>query len=61
MRVRRILTWAQGRSTSVYLDDEIDFGVLKGFVGRQDAESVRASKELLERGDEIADDLAELR
>jgi len=44
----------------LYLDDEIDFDVLKEFVGRQDAESVRASKELLERGDEIADDLAEL-
>jgi predicted DNA-binding protein len=45
----------------LYLGDEIDFGVLKEFIGRQDAESVRASKELLERGDEIADDLAELR
>lgn len=44
----------------LYLDDEIGFEVLKGFVGRQDAESIKASKNLLERGDELADELAEL-
>lgn len=44
----------------LYLDDEIGFGVLKEFVGRQDAESVRASKSLLDRGDELAEDLADL-
>lgn len=43
----------------LYLDDEIEFGTLKGFIGRQDAESVRASKTLLEQGDELADELAE--
>ncbi|TQQ83243.1 ribbon-helix-helix protein, CopG family [Halonotius terrestris] len=44
----------------LYLDDEIGFDVLKSVIGRQDAESVRASKTLLEDGEELADDLAEL-
>jgi len=44
----------------LYLDNEISFEVLKEFVGRQDAESIRASKNLLEQGDELADELAEL-
>jgi predicted DNA-binding protein len=44
----------------LYLDDEIGFDTLKQFIGRQDAESVRASKTLLEQGDELADELAEL-
>jgi predicted DNA-binding protein len=44
----------------LYLDDEIGFDILKQFVGRQDAESVRASKELLERSDALADELADL-
>lgn len=43
----------------LYLDDEIGFDVLKAFVGRQDAESVRASKDLLDRGGDVAADLAE--
>lgn len=42
----------------LYLDDELGFDVLKTFVGRQDAESVRASKAVLDRGDDIAADLA---
>ncbi|WP_336343340.1 CopG family transcriptional regulator [Halalkalicoccus ordinarius] len=44
----------------LYLDDQIGFEVLKEFIGRQDAESVRASKTLLDHGGELADDLAEL-
>lgn len=44
----------------LYLDDEIGFDILKEFIGRQDAESVRASKTLLDQGDELADELAEL-
>jgi metal-responsive CopG/Arc/MetJ family transcriptional regulator len=44
----------------LYLDDEIGFDTLKEFIGRQDAESVRASKNLLDQGDELADELAEL-
>jgi predicted DNA-binding protein len=44
----------------LYLEDEIEFRTLKQFIGRQDAESVRASKAVLERGKTLADDLAEL-
>jgi len=44
----------------LYLDDQIEFSVLKEFVGRQDAEAVKASKSLLDRGDELADELANL-
>ncbi|WP_440766960.1 CopG family ribbon-helix-helix protein [Natronorubrum sp. DTA7] len=44
----------------LYLDDRITFETLKEFVGRQDAESVRASKTILDQGDEIADELADL-
>lgn len=44
----------------LYLEDEIEFRTLKQFIGRQDAESVRASKAVLERGETLADDLAEL-
>jgi len=43
----------------LYLDDEIGFELLKEFVGRQDAEAVRASKTILDQGEELADDLAE--
>lgn len=44
----------------LYLDDQISFEVLTEFIGRQDAESVRASKTLLDQGDDLADELAEL-
>ncbi len=44
----------------LYLEDEIGFDVLKQVVGVQDAEAVRASKSMLERGDEIAEDIADL-
>jgi metal-responsive CopG/Arc/MetJ family transcriptional regulator len=44
----------------LYLDEEISFDVLKEFIGRQDAESVRASKNILNQGEELADELAEL-
>lgn len=44
----------------LYLDDEISFETLVEFVGRQDAEAVRTSKNLLDRGDELADELADL-
>ncbi|MEF8787192.1 MAG: ribbon-helix-helix protein, CopG family [Haloarculaceae archaeon] len=44
----------------LYLDDKIGFEELTAVLGRQDAESVRASKSLLDRGEEIADGLAEL-
>lgn len=44
----------------LYLDDRIGFEVLNAFLGRQDAEAVRASKTLLDQGDELADELADL-
>jgi len=44
----------------LYLEDEINFDILKQFIGRQDAESVRASKTLLNQGDDLADELAQL-
>ena len=44
----------------LYLDDQIGFELLKEFIGRQDAESVRASKTILDRGDNLADELAGL-
>lgn len=46
--------------TDLYLDEEIGFEVLKEFIGKQDAEAVRASKEILEDGEQIAEDLANL-
>ena len=33
---------------------------LAEFVGRQDAEAVRAARDLLDRGEEVAEDLADL-
>lgn len=44
----------------LFLDGEIEFDALASVVGRQDAESIRASKALLDRGDELAADLADL-
>lgn len=44
----------------LYLDDQISFAVLKEFIGRQDAESVRTSKNILDQGEDLADELAEL-
>lgn len=44
----------------LYLDDEVGFETLKAFLGRQDAESIRASKALLDDGEALADELADL-
>ncbi len=44
----------------LYLADELEYAVLEEFLGRQDAEAVRVSKTLLEQGEGIAEDLAEL-
>ena len=44
----------------LYLDDQISFEVLKEFIGRQDAEAVKASKNILDQGDELAQELADL-
>ena len=44
----------------LYLDDQIEFEILKEFIGRQDAEAVRASKTILDQGTDLADELADL-
>lgn len=44
----------------LYLDDQIGFDVLKEFIGRQDAESVKASKTILDQSEDLVDDLANL-
>ncbi|MFO7833528.1 MAG: ribbon-helix-helix protein, CopG family [Halohasta sp.] len=44
----------------LYLADGIDDETLVDVLGRQDAEAVRASKEVLDRGEELADELAAL-
>lgn len=44
----------------LYLDDQVEFEKLAEVIGRQDAEAVRASKQVLDRGEELADDLAGL-
>ena len=43
----------------LYLTEEIEFEQLVDVIGRQDAEAVRSSKSVLDRGEELADDLAE--
>ncbi|MFC5368546.1 ribbon-helix-helix protein, CopG family [Salinirubrum litoreum] len=43
----------------LYLDGTIGFDALVAIIGRQDAESVRASKELLDEGERLADELAD--
>lgn len=45
--------------TELYLADELPFEGLVDVVGRQDAEAIRASKRLLDRGDELAEELAD--
>lgn len=44
----------------LYFDDEIGIDVLREFLGRQDAEAVRTSKSILDQGEELADELADL-
>ncbi|WP_042664617.1 ribbon-helix-helix domain-containing protein [Haloferax sp. ATB1] len=42
-----------------YLDGQIQFEKLAEIIGRQDAEAVRASKEVLDRGEALADKFTE--
>lgn len=44
----------------LYLADELEFETLIDMIGRQDAEAVRTSKQLLDEGDDLADKLADL-
>lgn len=43
----------------LYLDGTVAFGTLAEIVGRQDAEAVRASKELLDDSEAVSDELAD--
>ncbi|MFB6250534.1 MAG: ribbon-helix-helix protein, CopG family [Halobellus sp.] len=43
----------------LYLDGEVSFGTLDQFLGRQDTESVRVSKTLLDQGQPPADERAD--
>ena len=44
----------------LFLADEIEYETLVDVLGRQDAEAVRASKDVLDRGEALADELAAL-
>lgn len=44
----------------LYLADDIEFDVLSEFLGRQDAEAVRSSKAILDQGEDLADEMADL-
>jgi metal-responsive CopG/Arc/MetJ family transcriptional regulator len=44
----------------LYLVDELEFETLIDMIGRQDAEAIRTSKQLLDEGDDLADKLADL-
>jgi metal-responsive CopG/Arc/MetJ family transcriptional regulator len=44
----------------LYIDNQISFEVLVEFIGRRDAEAVKSSKNILEGGEELADELADL-
>jgi len=48
------------RVVDLYLADQISYETLVEVLGRQDAEAVRASKDVLDHGEELADELAEL-
>lgn len=44
----------------LYLADELEYENLIDIIGRQDAEAVRTSKQLLDEGDDLADKLVDL-
>lgn len=44
--------------TDLYLKGELSFEELEQVIGRRDAEAARSSKNILERGDEMADEMA---
>lgn len=58
--LRRVETTMQLREKAVesYLDDKLTYNELAVAIGRQNAESVKVSKRLLERSDRIAEDIA---
>ena len=58
--LRRVETTMQLREKAVesYLDDKLTYNELAVAIGRQNAESVKVSKRLLDRSDRIAEDIA---
>ncbi|MFB6100536.1 MAG: CopG family ribbon-helix-helix protein [Candidatus Nanohalobium sp.] len=46
--------------TELYLEDRINFEVMKEFIGWRDAEAVRSSKEILDSREEAAEEMADL-
>ena len=58
--LRRVETTMQLREKAVesYLDGKLTYNELAVAIGRQNAESVKVSKRLLERSDRIAEDIA---
>ena len=46
------------RATELYLNDKLGYNELAIIIGRQSAESVEASKRILDRGNKIAKDIA---
>ncbi|KXA93007.1 CopG family transcriptional regulator [candidate division MSBL1 archaeon SCGC-AAA259E17] len=44
----------------LYLDKEVSYEVLKAIIGRRDAEAVKASRDILEGGEELAAKMADL-
>jgi len=46
------------RATELYLDGKLEYNELVIIIGRQNAESVKDSKRILDRGNKIAKDIA---
>ena len=46
------------RATELYLADKLEYNELVIIIGRQNAESVKASKRILDRGNKVAKDIA---
>lgn len=44
----------------LYLEDELEYEVLREVLGSEDAEAVKSSKEILNQSDEMAEELSEL-
>ena len=58
--VRRIenIEKLKERATELYLADKLEYNELVIIIGRQNADSVKASKRILDRGNKIAKDIA---
>lgn len=47
------------KAVEKYLGGEIEFDALEAFIGKQDAEAVRTSREIYDHGDELAAGIAD--